>query len=100
MPLWLATSPQISPAHRWPLLDRIDIHFEVPIVDHKELSGKATGEPSEAIRFRVENVREMQLERFVSDGNETGAVTTNITMTPRLMKAHCQLDAESAGLLE
>ncbi|MEZ5326534.1 MAG: YifB family Mg chelatase-like AAA ATPase [Verrucomicrobiales bacterium] len=83
-----------------PLLDRIDIHVEVPIVDYKELSGKATGEPSEAIRLRVETVRNQQLERFTANAGEAAGVTTNISMTPRLMKQHCQLDAESAGLLE
>ena len=91
-----------------PLLDRIDIHVEVPIVDYKELSGKATGEPSSSIRARVENVRNRQLERFAANvevnvgvgvGEVTG-VTTNSSMTPRLMKQHCQLEAESAGLLE
>ena len=79
-----------------PLLDRIDIHVEVPIVDYKELSGKATGEPSSKIRERVETVRGCQLERFAG----TEAITTNSAMTPRLMKEHCQLDAESAALLE
>ena len=85
-----------------PLLDRIDIHVEVPIVDYKELSGRATGEPSSSIRARVENVRNRQLERFAAnvDGDEVTGVTTNSSMTPRLMKQHCQLDTESAGLLE
>ena len=79
-----------------PLLDRIDIHVEVPIVEYKELSGKATGEASSAIRERVESVRALQLRRFADDGE----VTTNSSMTPRLMKQHAQLDAEGAGLLE
>ena len=79
-----------------PLLDRIDIHVEVPIVDYKELSEKATGELSQVIRDRVESVRARQLERFAGHG----AITTNGAMNPKLMKEHCQIDAESSGLLE
>lgn len=79
-----------------PLLDRIDIHVEVPIVDYKELAGKSAGEPSVDIRSRVESAREKQLKRFIGSAD----ITTNSAMTPRLMKQHCLLDAESAALLE
>ena len=47
-----------------PLLDRIDIHIEVPAVKYKELSGGVTGESSEVIRERVKMARAVQLERF------------------------------------
>ena len=79
-----------------PLLDRIDLHLEVPSIDYKELSGKAEGEPSEAIRRRVQNAREIQRERYA----ESDGATTNSTMPPKMVSQHCQLDAESSGLLE
>jgi len=47
-----------------PLLDRIDIHIDVPAVKYKELSSEATGESSQEIRMRVEKARKSQLERF------------------------------------
>ena len=43
-----------------PLLDRIDLHIEVPAVKYKEMAGEATGEPSEKIRARVESARVVQ----------------------------------------
>src|SRR5512140_3739969 len=50
-----------------PLLDRIDIHVEVPRVDYQKLSDDRLGEPSSAIRARVEAARDIQRHRF-SDG--------------------------------
>ena len=47
-----------------PLLDRIDIHIEVPRVDYEKLSGDRVGESSEAIRARVQAARDIQLARF------------------------------------
>lgn len=79
-----------------PLLDRIDLHVDVPLVDYKALSSTAAEESSEAIRQRVERVREVQTERF----RGLKATHTNSSMTPRLIKKHCELDAECAGLLE
>lgn len=79
-----------------PLLDRIDLHVEVPLVDYRELSKTEPGESSEAIRQRIENARGVQAARF--KGHK--AIHTNSTMTPRLIKKHCELDAECAGLLE
>ncbi|MEI8285212.1 MAG: ATP-binding protein [bacterium] len=79
-----------------PLLDRIDIHCEVPLVDFKELSSlTGGGEKSENIRERVVEARRIQGERFRNAAN-----TSNASMSPRQMKAHCQLDAESNGYLE
>lgn len=79
-----------------PLLDRIDIHCEVPLVDFRELSSSAaTGEKSEAIRARVVEARRIQQERFRISAN-----ATNAAMSPRQMKAHCQIDAEATGYLE
>ena len=79
-----------------PLLDRIDLHLEVPSVDYKELTSKAEGEPSAAIRERVQAAREIQMERYAL----TKGSVTNSTMPPKMRTQHCQLDAESSGLLE
>jgi magnesium chelatase family protein len=78
-----------------PLLDRIDLHVEVPLVDFRELSSGSTGEKSAAIRERVIAARSIQHARF-----RNTKVTTNSTMTPRLVREHCKLDSESSGYLE
>jgi magnesium chelatase family protein len=77
------------------LLDRIDLHVEVPLVDFRELSSGSTGEKSAAIRERVIAARSIQHARF-----RNTKVTTNSTMTPRLVREHCKLDSESSGYLE
>ena len=74
-----------------PLLDRIDIHVEVPAVKYKEMAGEATGETSEQVRERVEKARLVQLRRFKH---------SNARMTPRQIKEHCRLDEESQELLK
>ena len=76
-----------------PLLDRIDLHVEVPIVEYRELSSDQSGEPSEEIRERVIKTREIQRERL-------GRSATNATMNSKETRTHCRLDAESSGLLE
>jgi magnesium chelatase family protein len=74
----------------------MNIHCEVPLVDFKKLSSHdGGGEKSATIRERVVAARRIQGERF-----RKSAVSTNASMNPRLMKAHCQLDAESNGYLE
>jgi magnesium chelatase family protein len=66
------------------------------LVDFRELSSStATGEKSETIRARVVEARRIQQERFRKSAN-----STNAAMSPRQMKAHCQLDAEASGYLE
>ncbi|MES2996576.1 MAG: YifB family Mg chelatase-like AAA ATPase [Verrucomicrobiota bacterium] len=78
-----------------PLLDRIDLHVEVPLVDYRELSGATpAGESSAEIRARVSQAREVQRGRFKKPG------ACNAAMTPRQVKQHCALDAESGGYLE
>ena len=78
------------------LLDRVGIHCEVPLVDFRELSSNTGGgEKSETIRERVVQARRIQQERF-----RKAAGATNATMSPRQMKVHCQIDAESSGYLE
>lgn len=79
-----------------PLLDRIDLHVDVPLVDYKALSSTAAEEASESIRQRVEQARGVQTERFKGQKG----IHTNSRMTPRLIKKNCELDPECGGLLE
>ena len=78
-----------------PLLDRIDIHIEVPAVKYKELTDRTAGEPSSAIRERVNRARGLQLERF--KGLE---FFSNAQMGARELREHCQADAGGERLLE
>jgi magnesium chelatase family protein len=80
-----------------PLMDRIDIHIDVPAVNFKELRGKgvAAGESSETIRARVIKAREIQLERFAGDG-----IFSNSAMSPTQIRKFCALDTDSENLLE
>lgn len=80
-----------------PLLDRIDIHIDVPAVNFKELRGRGVpeGDSSEKIRERVINARKIQLERFKDSG-----VFSNSGMSPTQIRRFCALDAESESLLE
>ncbi len=79
-----------------PLLDRIDIHIEVPALPFEELRSKREGEHSEKIRERVVQARQRQLERFKG----VPGVYSNSQMTPKLIKEHCQLDEASEALLK
>ena len=76
-----------------PLLDRFDIHIQVPSVDYKKLESKK-GESSEKIRERVNNARNIQLERYKEDG-----IYSNSELTPRLIEKYCALDKESNNIL-
>jgi magnesium chelatase family protein len=80
-----------------PLMDRIDIHVDVPAVRFKELSDRAApaGECSAEIRGRVVAARERQHARLRGEG-----VFANAQMPPRLIRCHCRLDAEGERLLE
>ncbi|MEY3394698.1 MAG: hypothetical protein RL346_934, partial [Verrucomicrobiota bacterium] len=79
-----------------PLLDRIDIHVEVPLVDFKDLtSDTVTGESSAVIRERVAAAREIQVARY-----KAAKITTNSAMGARQVRDHCKLDAEGKGYLE
>ena len=57
-----------------PLLDRIDIHIEVPRVDYDKLSGERLGEPSESIRKRVQAARDVQRTRFTPSPIASGVL--------------------------
>jgi magnesium chelatase family protein len=78
-----------------PLLDRIDIHVEVPRVDYEKLSSDRLGEPSAAVRKRVEAARERQRARFA----ETSLVT-NADMGPAEIRQFCQVDDAAKSLLK
>jgi magnesium chelatase family protein len=78
-----------------PLLDRIDIHIDVPAVKFKELSGDTPAESSEEIRGRVVGARVIQTDRFRGE-----RVYCNAQMTPRLIRKFCAIDATSKALLE
>ncbi len=77
-----------------PLLDRIDIHVEVPRVDYDKLTDNRLGEPSEAIRQRVERARERQRQRF-----EGTPLTCNADMGPGEVRRLCQLDDAGRSLV-
>ncbi len=78
-----------------PLLDRIDIHVEVPAVEFKALSSKELAEPSSAIRDRVEKARSVQQTRFQG----RAGTSCNARMSSRQIKTHCALSEESTELL-
>lgn len=78
-----------------PLLDRIDIHIEVPAVPYKELSTEYSGEKSEVIRKRVLKARDLQLERFRSD-----KIYCNGQMKARHIKKYCKLKDDAHSLLD
>jgi len=79
-----------------PLLDRIDLHVEVPLVDYRALSSTAKGESSATIRQRVLAARQIQTERF----QKVPGLVTNSSMPSKLVREHCQLDRESSAFLE
>jgi magnesium chelatase family protein len=76
-----------------PLLDRIDIHVEVPRVPFQKLSDERRGEPSAAIRARVEAARARQSARFANAKDSQGAgLTTNADTGPTQVCDHCPVD--------
>lgn len=78
-----------------PMLDRIDIHVEVPRVNYEKLSDDRLGEPSEVVRARVEKAREIQRQRF---SNTT--VHHNADMTVADVRKFCQLSDEGRTLIK
>lgn len=79
-----------------PLLDRIDIHIEVPRVEYDKLSDTRLGEPSATIRARVEAARKVQRERF----KEVEGVACNAEMRPAEIREFCELDAAGQSLIK
>ncbi|MBN2788746.1 MAG: YifB family Mg chelatase-like AAA ATPase [Candidatus Delongbacteria bacterium] len=78
-----------------PLLDRIDIHIEVPAVKYDELAQKEDGEKSEDIRKRVIFAREIQLKRYADLD-----IFSNASMNQKHIKKYCQLDTASEKILK
>jgi magnesium chelatase family protein len=78
-----------------PLLDRIDIHIEVPAVKYKDLTDRVSRESSAAIRERVNRAREVQLARFAGM-----KFFCNAQMGARDLRQHCQIESAGERLLE
>jgi len=78
-----------------PLLDRIDIHVEVPAVHFKDLTGTHSGESSSAIRERVLAARDIQQKRFA----KSQGTRCNARMTSKQLKTYCAIDDDSRDLL-
>jgi len=78
-----------------PLLDRIDLHVEVPGVRYRELSDESPAESSAAIRSRVTAARDLQRDRF----GGRGGVFANAHMRPRDLREYCRVDERSESLL-
>ncbi len=78
-----------------PLLDRLDIHIEVPAVPVKELSGTTPSDSSHSIRQRVIQARQQQVTRYHQE-----KTLNNAQLKPRMIKKYCQLDEAGKTLLE
>ncbi len=78
-----------------PLLDRIDIHVEVPRLKQDELMSKSSGEPSSNIRSRVRTARDLQYARFAGT-----KIFCNAKMNIKQVKLHCKLDPDSESMLK
>jgi magnesium chelatase family protein len=79
-----------------PLIDRIDIHIEVPAVKYKELRSAGEIESSSEVRARVLSARKIQLDRYRGERN----LYANSQMPPRLLRQHCAISPEGEKLLE
>ncbi len=82
-----------------PLLDRIDVHIEVPSIKYEALAQKEPGEPSEKIRARVNKAREIQLERF-KELKKKKPIYCNSQMESKEIRKFCEIDSISEGLLK
>lgn len=78
-----------------PLLDRIDLHIEVPSVRYRALTGREEGEPSASVKRRVDEARVVQKKRFGPSG-----MMTNARMTEKQIRAYCAIDESSHQLME
>lgn len=100
MPAESRSSPREIQSYRarvsGPLLDRIDLHIEVPQVKFREMTAEANGETSDQVRARVIAARARQQERFKSKPK----ITCNARMETRELKAYCQLEPATLELLK
>lgn len=78
-----------------PLLDRIDLHIDVPPVSHAVLTGKRNGESSESLRQKVSKARERQLRRFANTG-----ILDNSSMYGKYLDHFCPLNQECLSFLQ
>ena len=83
-----------------PLLDRIDIHIEVPAIKYTELSDTKEAEPSKEIKARVEKARSIQRGRFSTEGGKYEGIFYNAQMNTKLIKKYCILEDEAKELLK
>ena len=77
------------------MLDRIDIHIEVPPVNYEELNSTGKEETSAEIRARVNRARQLQTERYRGTG-----ISCNAKLTPAMLKKYCALDDMASGYLK
>jgi magnesium chelatase family protein len=88
-----------------PLLDRIDIHIEVPRVDYEKLSGDRVGESSDSIRARVQAARNIQLNRFtnpdsrISNNGSSTDIVCNADMRVGEIRQFCKLPEDGQSLI-
>lgn len=99
-PIRECTCPPFKVQRYWgklsgPLLDRIDLHVEVPRLKENELASQPPGESSSSIRERVTAARRIQEERFKGTN-----IHCNARMLPKHTKEFCELDRESEQLLK
>ena len=78
-----------------PLLDRIDLHIEVPAVEYRDVASERQEESSTSIRERVGRARQKQQQRFARDSK----TNCNARMTMRHLKQHCKLTQDSQELI-
>lgn len=88
---------EISKRISGPLLDRIDIHIEVPRVDYEKLSADRVGETSEAIRARVQAARDIQGQRFSRNGSLD--IVCKADMRVGEIRQYCKLQDEGQRLM-
>ncbi len=78
-----------------PLLDRIDIHIDVPAIRNTDLISDTAGENSENVKNRVKAARKIQTERFKGSG-----IYYNAAMPSKMLRKYCKLDSECLALLK
>jgi magnesium chelatase family protein len=78
-----------------PLLDRIDLHIEVPAVEYRDVASERAEETSATVRERIIRARQLQQQRFRNDAK----VNCNARMATRHLKQHCKLSQDSHELV-
>ncbi len=78
-----------------PLMDRIDLHIEVPALKYEKLASEKVSEESSAVRKRVQSARAVQQQRFLNQNN-----SVNSEMNIQQIKEHCQIDSASQQILK